>query len=179
MICNKIKQPFIQFNNDELLTHNSSDTINFKLKIEKFTDFLKSNIKNNKLNNNITYDNLFFLEKKDNIFDINTYENNIFYEILKNKKIQEVIIEFDYIDDFKNIKTFTEFNKIYMDCKKYVEISENTKRVLSLNDNEESNINIITNDKLICLESNLTSRVMSRNNNFGGLKTIDFPFNPF
>ncbi len=153
----------------------------FKSRVAKFGSFLNF-IKNNqnRVNEIIKCDILITLFENDNINDINS-EYKIFYEILSNKKILEFIFEFNYIDDFKNINSYDDLNKIYIDSKDYIEMSDNTERVLNHYSETYTGINSCAYDRAISLGNNTSTsvRVMSRSNNCGGLKTVDFPFNPF
>jgi hypothetical protein len=165
---------------DEFNTIVNANATDFRSRVAKFGTFLRV-LKNSqyKLNQDSFVLNTLF--EKNNVIDTNTRENKIFFDILSDKRIQEFIFEFNYIDDFKNINTYDDLYKIYMDSKDYIEMSDNTERVLSYCDNTYSGNNSSVFDKAISLGHNAPAsvRVMSRSNNCGGLKTVDFPFNPF
>ena len=154
---------------------NNTPNLDLKSRIRKFENVLN-----------------FLHENKENInlndIKINTKINtkindsDIFFEILTNENIQNFMFEYGFNDDLVNVETYDDLKEIYSYTLKVIKMSDSVEKIYSnSNSNYSSGINCGAFENAIYLGTNSSecAHVMSRCNDYGGLKSADYPFNPF
>ncbi len=150
----------------------------------KFSSFLRFITKNQKILNNILDTFVAVLITRDNIVDSSTNEGKLYFDLLTNKKIRENIIKFKYFDDVSEVLDYNSLNEIYSDITEYINLSDESDKLFK----SSTNIQTASGFVNICdrqvtfsgLDDTTSSRVMSRSNNdFKGLRTVNFQFNPY
>ena len=163
--------------NEINLIINNDPNLDFISKIKKFEillSFIYNNRKNQKKNIKINIKK----QKK----ETKTKTTDIFYEILKNEKIQNFIFEYGSHNDLKKAKTYGDLEAIYTYSLKFVKILDRMgKKDQKINPEITSGFNssVFANAISIGGIASASERVMSRCNDYGGLKSMDYPFNPF
>ena len=143
---------------------------------ENVLNFMYQNRMN--LKKNLT--NLTIEAKKD------SYDrfSDLFEKILKNEIVQDFIFEHGASDDLSDAKTYDDLKNLYSYSIKFIELMDRSKKKYS-NMNSGSSYatgsNFCAQNNAISLGSNssASNRIMSRCNDYGGIKSVDYPFNPF
>ena len=154
------------------ILHNISN-LDFKSRIRKFVNVLNFIHKNKQK----IYSNDIKINTK-----IKDKDSDIFFEILTNENIQNSIFDHGFDDDLENAETYDDLKEIYSYSLKIIKISDRVEKIqLNSNSNYSYGIHCGAFENAISLGTNTPAcaSVMSRCNVYGGLKSADYPFNPF
>jgi len=152
---------------------NNISNLDFKSRIRKFENVL-----------NFIHENKKKISSNDIKINTQIKETNIFFEMLTNENIQNFMFEYGFNDDLENAETYDDLKEIYASSSQYIKILDRVEKMYSnssSNSNYSGGINCSAFENAISLGTNSSScsRVMSRCNDYGGLKSADYPFNPF
>ena len=144
--------------------------------LENVLNFMYHNRKNLKKN-------LMIEAKKDLCVGL----TDLFEKILKNETVQNFIFEHGASDDLSDAKTYDDLKNIYTYSLKFIEMMDRDDRDMKKYSNMNSTSSYATGSNFcahynaISLGSNssASNRIMSRCNDYGGIKSVDYPFNPF
>jgi hypothetical protein len=109
-------------------------------------------------------------------------ESDIFFEILNNKNIQKFIFDNGFDDDLKEAESYDDLKTIYSHGLEFIEMSATAEEQYSDVNSYVSfgmNCGAFENAISLGMSSSMCIRAMSRCNDYGGLKSVDYPFNPF